>query len=973
MQTKKIKIYFIVVILFLGIFAFVTPVNSCGGSTKPKKSKIPSEDEIFGWIEDLWEIGDQGRYGYRMPGTQADIEGANYVLNKFDKFGLQDTLLEPVSIEVCFPDVWSLTTHVGGVDTSIPCGFVRYAGFTPSGGISGEMIYVGIGSADDFAAADSDGGVAGKIVVVDLIAPGIPMAALDLFDLYTYDPDNNLAGDKITENWPVANINSAYDLAAGYGAAGFVGILTFTANNIHQYLHAYVETSIPGVYISPNDGDELRGLLLSGTPVEATIVLTGYAGIGETFNVYGFLPGKSDETIVVVSHHDGWATNEGSGASVVMALAKYYSKIPWYQRERSLIFLTLSSHFGKRPPLLELCPQIAAIQDKIVAAVSVEMISKQYKIVGGEFVETGLISPRALFVSGLPGSGNPYLLDFAIDAVVDNDLDRTSIQPASGGLFPNAPGEGGLFDAIGIPTFHLIGHNAPQFTNMDTPETVQKDALVPTTKALRDIIDKVDDTPAALMKWDMTIDDRGVKMYPDLREDIWELEVPPFGPYDRIGLHRLVKAGIEPEGVVFVLPGTWSNGEQLTSNPPEDLWTHTEDHSFAFYLANRNFDVYAIDYRTHFVNQYLNPPDLGFMAYWGWDQWISDIKEAVELAKVVSGAKRVYLAGDSFGGSAAMNYASMYWKEDLKGILLRDGGTGGTIDPEDRTNSFNLPAVIAGMIATGGWASEVGGSPGSKFVMQYADQNPTDPAKYLGTLLEPTINPFTLLPWANIQEWAAFMIYMAWGPGVVSNIYGGYGDPAVMIHIDATFDRYWPSRLSLESAAIRDWDNCPYVKYDFDDHYSEIDVPILAFTSELMGLAYFGNFSRGTANPDFTGIYLWGYGHLDVYSGEYSAEQVSQPTVDWLMSHSMLVGWGRIGTCRWCCWGDNAAIYINATTIELRINDLRVSWDIYVHHVSTKHETFKGKNDDGKITITISKKGIAIASGHKVFFTGCKV
>jgi len=480
------------------------------------------------------------------------------------------------------------------------------------------------------------------------------------------------------------------------------------------------------------------------------------------------------------------------------------------------------------------------------------------------------------------------------------------------------------------------------------------------------------EVPASLLNWDMTVDGRSVKLYPELREYIWEQERSPYGPFDRIGLHRLVKTGIKPEGVVFILPGTWSNGEQLTSNPPEDWWTHDEDHSFAFYLANRNFDVYAIDYRTHFVNQYLNPPDLAFMTEWGWDEWISDIKEAVELAKAVSGDDRVYIAGDSFGGSAAMNYASMYWKEDLKGILLRDGGTGAKY-PELVTNSYNLTLMIAGMIATGQWASEVGGTAGSIFVMKYADENPLAPAEFPpGNPLLPTINPFTGLPWANIQEWAAFMIYMAWGPGVVSNIYGGYGDPAVMIHIDATFDRYWPERLRLESDAIRDWDNCPYVAFDFDDHYCEIDVPILAFTSELMGLAFWGPFRHGIANPDFTGEYLWGYGHLDVYSGEYSAEEVSQPTYEWLMSHRMLAGYGRIwyDSCR--IWGE-AAIYINASTIELRIDEIRVSWDIFSHCISKKHEIYRGKNIFGRITVIITKKGFSIASGRKVFFIGIKL
>ncbi len=472
--------------------------------------------------------------------------------------------------------------------------------------------------------------------------------------------------------------------------------------------------------------------------------------------------------------------------------------------------------------------------------------------------------------------------------------------------------------------------------------------------------------------WTLIHDGRGVKAYPDLREYVWETERPPYGPYDKIGLHRVVKESIEPRGVVFICPGTWSNGEQLTSNPPGDLWTAYENHSFALYLANRNFDVYAIDYRTHFVPITLTPPELQFMAYWGWDQWISDIKAAVDLAKEVSETKRIYMAGDSFGGSATMNYASKYWEEDLKGILLRDGGTG-TKYPELVTNTYNLPVVIAGMIATGAWSWEVGSAPGSIFILQYADQNPTAPANnpFTGDPLEPTINPFTGLPWANIAEWAAFAIYMAWGPGVVSNIYGGYGDPRVMLHIDATFDRYWPNRLGLESAAIADWDNCPYVTCDFDDQYAEVDVPLLAFTSELFGLAYWGPFRHGIANPDFTGTYLWGYGHLDVYSGEHSVSDVSAPTYEWLISHRMLVGRGGVRIDGdWTC--GKTTIYINATVIDLKVDGARVAWNI-IYHWSDKYlEIYKGKNELNSISILITKR-IAMASGPNVFLLGCRV
>ncbi len=458
----------------------------------PKAKLLPSNGEMFGWIKDIWKIGDEGQYGYRMPGTPADWAGAQYIYDKFEEIGL-DTYLEEFNLPVSFPEVWSLKITVNGVEESIPAGFVRYAALTDSNGVSGEMVYVGTGSEAEFEAVD----VAGKIAVVDLIAPGLPTAILNIFGMYTYDPENTLPGDKITENWPVDNFDSSYENAHHYGAVGYVGILTFTADNIHQYLHAYADASLPGLYISPNDGANLRNMLLDDQTVEATIVLTGdESEYGISYNVYGILPGKTDEIIVVLSHHDGWATNEASGMAVVMALAEYYAQIPLCQRERTLMFLATASHFGKRPSLLEMCERFALVRDDVVAAISVEMISKQFKIIDGKFVDTGMISPRAWFISGPLHSGNPYLLEYSIEAITKYDLTRTSVQPALGGLFGIAPGEGGLFAAIGIPVVHLIAHNAPQFTNEDKPNTVMVSALRPTTAALSHVIDNIDDTPA---------------------------------------------------------------------------------------------------------------------------------------------------------------------------------------------------------------------------------------------------------------------------------------------------------------------------------------------------------------------------------------------------------------------------------------------------------------------------------------------
>ena len=60
-------------------------------------------------------------------------------------------------------------------------------------------------------------------------------------------------------------------------------------------------------------------------PVEATMKLRGLDRSGSIYNVYGTVPGKhygteEDQFIVVQTHYDGWACNEASGTSVVLAL-----------------------------------------------------------------------------------------------------------------------------------------------------------------------------------------------------------------------------------------------------------------------------------------------------------------------------------------------------------------------------------------------------------------------------------------------------------------------------------------------------------------------------------------------------------------------------------------------------------------------------------------------------------------------------
>ncbi len=441
------------------------------------------------------------------------------------------------------------------------------------------------------------------------------------------------------------------------------------------------------------------------------------------------------------------------------------------------------------------------------------------------------------------------------------------------------------------------------------PDSIMSSQIIPKLQELQTWSDN--------LNWTLIANGTAVKGYSNLTETVWQknANLPPNGPYDKIGLHRLVKTGITPKAVVFINPGTYMSGEQLISNPTTSNFTLNENSSQAIYWANQGFDVYAIDYRTHFVPNTLNSSQLSFMQNWGWDQWISDIREAVLKTKDVSGAYKIFMAGMSFGGGATMNYVSVYGNQDLRGIILLDGGNA-TKNPTP-TNTYNLTAALNQMNTTGTWALETPNLPGLTsaapsgwlFLMKYASQNPSAPAQYPpGTPLTPPINPITHAAWNNITEWCGFVLN-----GSSTNIAGGFGNSSIDTLVMGRMDRYWPLKLNLESSAINDWTNNPDVTFDFDDNYAKITAPILGFTSELFGLSRFGPIGNGTASSDVTKILLPSYGHLDVFFGTYSSSNISKPALDWMTNHTPATLSVSVSPSQWITAGHTATLIATAS------------------------------------------------------------
>ena len=130
------------------------------------------------------------------------------------------------------------------------------------------------------------------------------------------------------------------------------------------------------------------------------------------------------------------------------------------------------------------------MRGRIGCIMNMEMIAAHYQFSDGRYLRDGLVSPQNWHVT----RAEPLLSDAVKKAVIAQKLDRVIVAQAFGG-------EGGHMtqERMG-PVIERIGFNAPEFSRLDTPETVFKPALRPTALAFVDICSQLDAVPLATLQ-----------------------------------------------------------------------------------------------------------------------------------------------------------------------------------------------------------------------------------------------------------------------------------------------------------------------------------------------------------------------------------------------------------------------------------------------------------------------------------------
>lgn len=450
-------------------------------------TEVSSGEKIFGDIETVVS------FGIRLPGHPGDQRVEAWLAERFGEIGLHDVVREPVGLPMwtwgsASLDVWADGSRAEGRPLTLAGFPLPYT--VPTRGLDGEMVRF-----DDMHPEASRGRIA--------VEPLTPLALRQ--DLvakranFSYDPDG--AFDDLVQTLPFGpRLNSVPDAALSAGAAGYVGLLTGFPWETDRYYVPYdaAERKISALWLSRRRAATLLDLMdrtqRAGVAVRGRLVVEGERREVTCSNIVGRLPGASDETVIVGSHHDGpWASavEDGSGIALVLAQARYWASVPESERPHNMVFLLTAGHMAGGAGTRSYVERHRDRLGEVVLAVHLEHAAAEVSGDGEQLSLTGEPEPRWWFTSPEPG------LQHAVAAAIEAEaLRRSHVLPCE--FFGAAPPtDGSALYLAGLPVVQVLAAPVYLFDQADTLDKIHVPSLEPLTRATMRIISSLRGRSAA--------------------------------------------------------------------------------------------------------------------------------------------------------------------------------------------------------------------------------------------------------------------------------------------------------------------------------------------------------------------------------------------------------------------------------------------------------------------------------------------
>lgn len=282
----------------LAVFLSMLLLLASLGTTAAQSDSPNSGDVAFARTvtQTIADMGDNPDIGNRSSGSAAEKQAADYIQKTMNDIGLQN-----VTMDAFTADTWSFNRgRIYYTDGSGAEQFLLLGGFATHLALDRQdvsVVYAGRGTAADYEGLD----VKGKAVLIDIDQASDWWVSVPAYEAYTHGAlcvlVNNVSGYAYYDGDTIGS----QDICGPYDA--------------------------PALSLSQNSAAILRELTAAQggeaviqLDVESIVTLNGVSQ-----NVWGEIPGKTDEVIYFMAHYDGYYHSffdDASGVGSMLAIAK---------------------------------------------------------------------------------------------------------------------------------------------------------------------------------------------------------------------------------------------------------------------------------------------------------------------------------------------------------------------------------------------------------------------------------------------------------------------------------------------------------------------------------------------------------------------------------------------------------------------------------------------------------------------------
>lgn len=223
-----------------------------------------------------------------------------------------------------------LTVDAKGAGKIPVAGAIPFSKPAPKGGPKGDLVYL----PPDVPITPEN--AAGKVVIRDFVPASIPYSVFQALGLYIGPDSSSRAGD-YTRPYLTGGGHEDLLAASAAGVAGLIVDMDIPRKQARGYSdpHAGTFYGAPAVFVGNEQAAQLKRLAEQNVSASVT-VKAKIDRSAKTRTLIASLPGQSPQRMILSTNTDGAGWVQDNGPAGMLALARYYGKLPLECRPRTL-------------------------------------------------------------------------------------------------------------------------------------------------------------------------------------------------------------------------------------------------------------------------------------------------------------------------------------------------------------------------------------------------------------------------------------------------------------------------------------------------------------------------------------------------------------------------------------------------------------------------------------------------------------